>query len=70
MVLRSAYASEAVEQAVVDGITRHGEDFQLVVQPTAAVRPENTVAVLPPEDDAESSIREDVRAGRPQAPRD
>jgi choline/carnitine/betaine transport len=61
MVLRSAYASEAVEQAVVDGITKHGEDFQLVVQPTTGVRPENTVAVLP---------ADDVLAGRPRDPRD
>ncbi|MCZ2823259.1 MULTISPECIES: BCCT family transporter [unclassified Modestobacter] len=32
MVLRRTYASEAVEQAVVDGITRHGDDFELVVR--------------------------------------
>ena len=61
LVLRRAYASEAVEQAVVDGITRHGEDFQLVVEPTAVVRSENTVAVLP---------ADDVLAGRPRDPRD
>ncbi|WP_369139203.1 BCCT family transporter [Modestobacter versicolor] len=54
MVLRRAYASEAVEQAVVEGITRHGEDFQLVVEPTP-----NGGAPLP----------EDVPAGRPQDPR-
>jgi choline-glycine betaine transporter len=71
MVLRRAYASEAVEQAVVEGITRHGEDFQLVVQPTAAAEPDpaaqkNTVARLP----AESRTEDDVRAGRPQDPRD
>jgi len=63
MVLRRAYASEAVEQAVVDGITRHGEGFSLVVEPTAPVRPEpNTVAPLP--------VEHDVPAGRPQDPRD
>ena len=65
MVLRRAYASEAVEQAVVDGITRHGEDFELVVRSTDAtahpVEP-NTVAPLP--------VRDDVPAGRPQDPRD
>ncbi|WP_249523841.1 BCCT family transporter [Modestobacter marinus] len=32
MVLRRAYANEAVEQAVVEGITRHGDDFALVVE--------------------------------------
>ena len=59
MVLRRAYASDAVEQAVVDGITRHGEDFHLVVEPAPGAVP-NTVARLP----------EDVPAGRPQDPRD
>jgi choline-glycine betaine transporter len=32
LVLRRDYAVEAVEQAVVDGISRHGEDFVLVVE--------------------------------------
>ncbi|SDM94135.1 choline/carnitine/betaine transport [Geodermatophilus siccatus] len=32
LVLRRSVAAEAVEQAVVDGITRHGEDFVLVVE--------------------------------------
>jgi hypothetical protein len=32
LVLRRTYATEAVEQAVVDGITRHGDDFVLVVE--------------------------------------
>jgi choline-glycine betaine transporter len=32
LMLRRDYAVEAVEQAVVDGITRHGEDFVLVVE--------------------------------------
>jgi choline-glycine betaine transporter len=32
LVLRRTYATEAVEQAVVDGITRHGDDFALVVE--------------------------------------
>jgi choline/carnitine/betaine transport len=63
MVLRRAYASEAVEQAVVEGITRHGDDFQLVVEPSPAAVPQpNTVAPLPVEDG--------VGAGRPQDPRD
>jgi hypothetical protein len=32
MVLRRTAAVEAVEQAVVEGITRHGDDFVLVVE--------------------------------------
>jgi hypothetical protein len=32
LVLRRTYATEAVEQAVVEGITRHGDDFVLVVE--------------------------------------
>ena len=32
LVLRRGFAVEAVEQAVVEGITRHGEDFVLVVE--------------------------------------
>jgi hypothetical protein len=32
LVLRRAYATEAVEQAVVEGITRHGDDFVLMVE--------------------------------------
>jgi choline-glycine betaine transporter len=36
MVLRRAFAAEAVEAAVVEGITRHGDDFTLVVQPGPA----------------------------------
>jgi hypothetical protein len=33
LVLRRSVAADAVEQAVVEGITRHGEDFVLVVEP-------------------------------------
>uniref|UniRef100_UPI0034DEBF7B BCCT family transporter n=1 Tax=Modestobacter roseus TaxID=1181884 RepID=UPI0034DEBF7B len=36
MVLRRAYAAEAVEQAVVEGISRHGDDFVIVVEPAPA----------------------------------
>ncbi|MGY1771671.1 BCCT family transporter [Blastococcus sp. SYSU D00813] len=36
MVLRRTYATEAVEQAVVEGITRHGDDFVLVVEAAGA----------------------------------
>jgi choline/carnitine/betaine transport len=34
MVVRKRYAREAVEQAVVTGVTRHGDDFALVVEPS------------------------------------
>src|SRR3712207_2852920 len=34
IVLRGNYATLAMEKAVVDGISRHGEDFVLVVQRT------------------------------------
>jgi choline-glycine betaine transporter len=34
IVLRGTYASVAIEQAVVDGISRHGEDFVIVVERT------------------------------------
>ncbi|MBB3677627.1 BCCT family transporter [Modestobacter versicolor] len=66
MVLRRAYATEAVEQAVVDGITRHGEDFQLVVEPAAVDPVPNAVAPLP----AEDRVRDEAPAGRPRDPRD
>ncbi len=33
MVLRGNYANVAIEKAVVDGITRHGDKFVLVVEP-------------------------------------
>jgi choline/carnitine/betaine transport len=34
MVVRSRYAREAVEKAVVTGVTRHGDEFALMVEPT------------------------------------
>ncbi|MGY1616781.1 BCCT family transporter [Geodermatophilus sp. SYSU D00691] len=36
MVLRGNYATSAIEKAVVDGISRHGDDFVLVVERTAS----------------------------------
>jgi choline/carnitine/betaine transport len=39
MMLRRTAAVEAVEQAVVDGITRYGEDFALVVEPRTRENP-------------------------------
>jgi choline/carnitine/betaine transport len=39
IVLRGSYASLAIEQAVVDGISRHGDDFVLVVEKTPTAPP-------------------------------
>ncbi|WP_420176219.1 BCCT family transporter [Luteococcus sp. OSA5] len=35
MIVRGRYAKAAVEQAIVEGVTAHGDDFHLVVDPTA-----------------------------------
>jgi hypothetical protein len=40
IVLRGNYASVAIEQAVVDGISRHGDDFVLVVERTPSPSPD------------------------------
>ena len=32
LIVRSAYATEVVEQAVVAGVTLHGDDFMLAVE--------------------------------------
>ena len=32
LMVRSKYAAAAVEQAVVDGVTRHGDDFGITVE--------------------------------------
>ncbi|MGY1823013.1 BCCT family transporter [Geodermatophilus sp. SYSU D00079] len=34
IILRGNYANLAIEKAVVDGITRHGDDFVIVVEPS------------------------------------
>jgi hypothetical protein len=47
MVLRRTYATEAVEQAVVDGITRHGDDFVLVVEAAKETDEGGTVGARP-----------------------
>jgi choline-glycine betaine transporter len=47
MVLRRTYATEAVEQAVVDGITRHGDDFVLVVEAAGETDGGGTVGARP-----------------------
>jgi choline/carnitine/betaine transport len=70
MVLRRAFATDAVEQAVVEGITRHGEDFALVVEPApAADRADDEV---PPAADvpAPGPAGSPQPAGRPQQPGD
>jgi choline/carnitine/betaine transport len=43
IVLRGSYATLAIEQAVVDGISRHGDDFVLVVEKTPTA-PSNAAA--------------------------
>ncbi|MGO4956635.1 BCCT family transporter [Luteococcus sp. Sow4_B9] len=35
MIVRGRYAKAAVEQAIVEGVTAHGDNFHLVVDPTA-----------------------------------
>jgi choline-glycine betaine transporter len=32
MVVRTRYASEAVDSAVIDGVTKHGDDFIISVE--------------------------------------
>jgi len=70
MVLRSAFADEAVEQAVVQGITRHGDDFQLVVEPGVPAASESTSTEPASARPARAEVTDDAVAGRPQDPRD
>ncbi|WP_370287610.1 BCCT family transporter [Nocardioides sp.] len=47
LVVRRRYAVEAVEQAVIDGVSEHGDDFALVVgasEPTPAERRQSSVS--------------------------
>ena len=48
IVLRGNYATVAIEQAVVDGISRHGDDFVLVVERTPTPRPSDDAPVSAP----------------------
>jgi hypothetical protein len=48
LVLRGNYASVAIEQAVVDGISRHGDDFVLVVEPARIPGATDTAAGAAP----------------------
>ncbi|MGY1814343.1 BCCT family transporter [Blastococcus sp. SYSU D00820] len=66
MVLRRSYANEAVEQAVVEGITRHGDDFVIVVE--AAATSDDGTAATPPVQFVDNvagvaPVREETRAG-------
>jgi choline/carnitine/betaine transport len=45
LVLRGNYASVAIEQAVVQGISRHGDDFVLVVEKTPRASAPDAAAV-------------------------
>ncbi|WP_255363379.1 BCCT family transporter [Geodermatophilus sp. DSM 45219] len=47
IVLRGNYATVAIEQAVVDGISRHGDDFVIVVERTPS--PSRDAAALAPQ---------------------
>jgi choline/carnitine/betaine transport len=47
LVLRRTYATEAVEQAVVEGITKHGDDFVLVVEAAGLTDEGGTVGTPP-----------------------
>jgi len=59
IVLRGNYASVAIEQAVVDGISRHGDDFVLVVEKTPSPTARGAAAApepLAPETGAQPSV--------------
>ena len=85
LVLREAYALEAVEQAVVHGLTTHGDDFVITVQQapdtdgdgpdvTVAERVRGTSGGSAGTDDVGSPVpsrpQDAVGAGRPAEPRD
>ncbi|WP_072921175.1 BCCT family transporter [Geodermatophilus obscurus] len=57
LVLRGNYAALAIEQAVVDGITRHGDDFVLVVERTPSpASPDAALERLSPEAGGQPSV--------------
>jgi hypothetical protein len=60
IVLRGNYATLAVEQAVVDGIRRHGDDFVLVVEKTSVPPADGAAQAQPspagPESDGPQSV--------------
>ena len=47
LMVRRRYAAAAVEQAVVDGVTRHGDDFTLSVEEKRARAPRGSSARRP-----------------------
>ncbi|RZU31048.1 BCCT family transporter [Blastococcus saxobsidens] len=68
LVLRGNYASVAIEQAVVDGISRHGDDFVLTVGPGHPEDHEPTAApVLSPRQALDPEVlSENGRTRRPE----
>ena len=65
VVVRRAYAFAAVEQAVVAGVTEHGDDFQLTVEQTP---PGEGVGELVPTQSVEPTADPSDPAPRPDAP--
>jgi hypothetical protein len=41
LIVRSKYARDAVHEAVVAGVTEHGDDFALAIEPTNGTGPED-----------------------------
>jgi hypothetical protein len=66
LVLRRTYATEAVEQAVVEGITRHGDDFVLVVEAAGDTDGDGTVSARPVQFVQNSAGPAPEPTGRPQ----
>ncbi|MGY1726969.1 BCCT family transporter [Geodermatophilus sp. SYSU D01062] len=62
VVLRGSYATLAIEQAVVDGIKRHGDDFVLVVEPAPSAPAAAGVPAPSSPADAEPGSRRPVTA--------
>jgi len=40
MIVRTRYAREAVHDAVIAGVTEHGDDFRLTIEPETETEPE------------------------------
>jgi choline/carnitine/betaine transport len=63
IVLRGNYASLAIEQAVVEGISRHGDDFVLMVEPARIPGATDTGAGAPSSTSPEPGGRLSVSPG-------
>jgi len=50
MMVRQAYAREAVKEAVITGVTQHGDDFALAVEPTEGSDGHSDAEVVEPDD--------------------